>query len=447
MHIFVALTGHEDFTRPDGLRPRKSAEPDRVIRPGGVRRPLFRGQAGLRDLLNEPLGADPQPPAKSGRGLRGLATAVVAVATLAAAGGLAFRWQTMGASPGAVAEARIDTTAPSAPTSAAAVPAPTPGAANPGLAPTATAQDVETSSGVKIVRNGGGSSSGAMIINVRQALSVHLSPAPDLRLAEKSRFGTLPRVGADGAKAQDVYARPVTSSARLANAPRIALLLGGVGLDVESTQAALSRMPPSITFGLAPYGADLEKTAADARDAGHELLLQAPMEGLGAANPGPHTLTASAPEAENRDSLRWLLSRFPGYFGVVNYLGAKFTGDQRAFAPVLAELAQRGLAYLDDGSSPRSLTRELAPTVNLRAGVADLVIDASPTPEAIDQALAKLEQLAQAQDGAIGVATALPVSVDRIARWAAGLEARGIALVPVSSILARPPQRSARATP
>ena len=65
----------------------------------------------------------------------------------------------------------------------------------------------------------------------------------------------------------------------------------------------------------------------------------------------------------------------------------------------------------------------------------------------IDQALAKLEQLARAQDGAIGVATALPISVDRIARWASSLEARGIALVPVSALLSRPPQRSARATP
>ena len=162
----------------------------------------------------------------------------------------------------------------------------------------------------------------------------------------------------------------------------------------------------------------------------------------------PHRRPASPiPDAENRESLHWLLGRFPGYFGVVNYLGAKFTGDRHAFSAILSDLSSRGLAYLDDGSSARSLTRELAPTLNLRAGVADLVIDSAPTPEAIDQALAKLEHLARAQDGAIGVATALPISVDRIARWASSLEARGIALVPVSALLSRPPQRSARATP
>ena len=75
------------------------------------------------------------------------------------------------------------------------------------------------------------------------------------------------------------------------------------------------------------------------------------------------------------------------------------------------------------------------------------MIDATPTPEAIEAALARLEMLARRQDGAVGVATALPVSVEHIAHWAAGLEARGIALVPVSALIARAPPKSAGATP
>ena len=49
------------------------------------------------------------------------------------------------------------------------------------------------------------------------------------------------------------------------------------------------------------------------------------------------------------------MARFTGYIGVTNYLGGKFSADTRAFSPVLAEIATRGLVYLDDGSSPRSL--------------------------------------------------------------------------------------------
>ena len=44
----------------------------------------------------------------------------------------------------------------------------------------------------------------------------------------------------------------------------------------------------------------------------------------------------------------------------------------------------------------------------------------------------------------LGVATALPSSLDRIARWSAGLEARGVELVPVSALSARPPGAAPR---
>ena len=72
----------------------------------------------------------------------------------------------------------------------------------------------------------------SLIIDVPQALGLRLPPAPDRRLDEKSRFGLLPRVGADGARPADVYARPVFASAKLKpGAPRVALLVGGLGLD------------------------------------------------------------------------------------------------------------------------------------------------------------------------------------------------------------------------
>jgi polysaccharide deacetylase 2 family uncharacterized protein YibQ len=166
-----------------------------------------------------------------------------------------------------------------------------------------------------------------------------------------------------------------------------------------------------------------------------------------ADNPGPHTLLAAASPSENLDSLHWLMSRFTGYVGVVNYLGGKFTADAHVLSPVLAEIAARGLVYLDDGSSPRSLARETASTLDLPLGTADVVIDANPAPEAIEAALIRLEALARSRGGAIGVAAALPASVERIARWSAGLEARGVALVPVSAMMARAPGPAAQASP
>ena len=155
----------------------------------------------------------------------------------------------------------------------------------------------------------------------------------------------------------------------------------------------------------------------------------------------------SSSDTQRLDDLHWLLGRFPGYAGVTNFLGAKFTADETALSPVLREVASRGLFFVDDGASPRSVARSAAAKLKLPAAGADVVIDAVQKPEAIEDALNRLEAVARANGAALGVATALPVSIEHISRWARGLEARGLALTPVSAIVARGPTSAAEASP
>ena len=274
---------------------------------------------------------------------------------------------------------------------------------------TQSAAQVEYESGVKVIRANGGMPPDSMIIEVPQAHGLALASAPDPRLVEKSRYGLLPRVGDDGARPADVYARPLeTSSALKAGAPRIVLVVGGLGLSRPITEAAIQNLPGGVTFGFAPYGRDLAESVARARANGHEVILQAPMEPLDypQTDPGPHTLLTNATPAENTDNLHWLMSRFSGYVGIGNFLGAKFTADPASFAPVLQEIGERGLIYLDDGTSPQSLTASLAAQSGVPAVKADLVLDT--TPDGIDAALVKLEAIARDKGLAIGVASALP---------------------------------------
>jgi uncharacterized protein len=308
-----------------------------------------------------------------------------------------------------------------------------------------TAGQIEAQSGVKVVRGGDGAPPGALIIEVPQALSLHLNPAPDDRLIEKSRYGLLPRIGADGSRPADIYARPPLVAENLKTAPRIAILVDGLGLSEDGTENAIRQLPGPVSLGFAPYGAQVARLVAEAREAGHETLLQAPMEPFDYAtnNPGPHTLLGSASESQVLDDLHWLMTRFQGYVGVTNFLGAKFTADETALSTALHDIAARGLFYVDDGSSPRSLAREVASRSNLPEATADVVIDAVQKPQAIDEALARLEAAARTNRSAFGVATALPMSVEHISRWARSLEARGLALTPVSAIVTRGPGAAA----
>lgn len=299
-----------------------------------------------------------------------------------------------------------------------------------------TAAEIEARSGVKITRQGG-EASGAMIIQLDQAVGVHLNAAPDKRLVEKSSFGPLPKIGNDGQRALEVYARPLLTSGKLKpGAPRIALVVGGLGLNPGDTSEAIARLPGAVTLGFAPYGPELDKQVAHARDEGHEVILQLPMEPFDypANDPGPHTLTTTSAAAQNQDNLRWHLGRFTGYVGVSNFLGGKFMGDSAAFTAVLREVQARGLLFVDDATAARSLTQPLAATLGLQALVADVALDADARPEATDAALTRLETLARANGSATGTAQGLPATVEKIARFAKALEGRGIALVPASAL-------------
>jgi polysaccharide deacetylase 2 family uncharacterized protein YibQ len=66
---------------------------------------------------------------------------------------------------------------------------------------------------------------------------------------------------------------------------------------------------------------------------------------------------------------------------------------------------------------------------------ADLSIDAVPTSVEIDRTLAKLETLAKERGTAIGIASALPISIERIGVWIKALDGHGIMLVPLTTAM------------
>ncbi|WP_188519857.1 divergent polysaccharide deacetylase family protein [Alsobacter metallidurans] len=299
-----------------------------------------------------------------------------------------------------------------------------------------SAADIEKATGVRVVR-GNGERAGGIVIQVPQT-PIKLAVAPDKRLIERSRHGALPKLGPDGSRPADVYARPAPMLPAK-TVGRIAIVMSGMGLSQSSTSDSIVRLPGEVTLAFAPYGAELERQVARAREDGHEVMLQAPMEPFDYPDndPGPHTLLASG-AAENLDRLFWVMSRFSGYIGVMNHMGAKFTASEAALTPVLKEFAARGLVVLDDGASARSLIPAVAGGLKLPAAKADTVIDATPKASAIDDQLARLEAIARERGVAVGTASALPVSIDRIAAWAKNLEARGFVLVPLSAAIAKP---------
>jgi len=263
---------------------------------------------------------------------------------------------------------------------------------------------------------------------------------PDL--GEKTQYGIIPRISSTGRTPFAAYARPLPEPQTADGKPKIAIVVTGMGLNEAATLNAIIDLPNDITLAFAPYSRALKRTVAAARADGHEFLLEVPMEPFDYPNsdPGPQTLlTGQAPRA-NLDRLFWLMARAGGYIGLINNQGARFTASASDLTPIMEELGLRGLGYLDDGSSNRSLTRQLANANRVPFARASLALDANPSRAAILNALEKLEATAREQGQAIGIISALPISITTIVSWAQTLDMRQIELVPLSALMKSAPK-------
>lgn len=264
-----------------------------------------------------------------------------------------------------------------------------------------------------------------------------LAPAPDPKLVQQAPDGPLPVVASNGRTAFQAYARPFDKSV---SGPRVAVIVASVGLKQNFTRNAIRNLPPEVTLAFTPYAKGLNDWVTEARENGHEVLLQVPMEPVDypSNDPGPQTLLTSLTPADNQKRMDWVMGRTTGYVGVLTLMGSRFTTDANALQPVIDTLKKRGLMFVDSRAATRTLGPRMAAAAGVPGASVSVVLDQRPTRAAIDQRLAELERAAQASGAAVGIAAeGAPVVLDAISAWAAGLSARGLVLAPVSAVANR----------
>lgn len=271
-----------------------------------------------------------------------------------------------------------------------------------------------------------------------------LLPAPDPALVESSPQGPLPIIGRDGRQPWRVYGRPFD---RADPRPRVAIVITGLGLSGAASEAAIDELPGAVTLAFDPYSKRLTEWINRARAAGHEVLLGLPMEPTDypREDPGPSTLLTSLSPSENLERLDWVLSRVTGYVGVTNMMGSRFTQSQTSLIPVMDELRKRGLMYVDGRASEQSIAGALAQTMGVPRVLADETLDSEPTRDAIDRQLQNLAAAAQRNGAALAIGYAYPVTLERVALWAKGLDEQQLVLAPASALAPLPGEQKGAA--
>jgi len=254
-----------------------------------------------------------------------------------------------------------------------------------------------------------------------------LVPAPIAGLTGPGPGAPLPIIAADGRASWKAYARPFVDDGR----PKIALVIGGLGLNPDQTRQAIDTLPPEVTLSFSPYAENLQALIDRARAAGHEVMVEIPMEPLDYPDndPGPYTLLSSAQPGEIQNKLDWLMSRATGYFAVTNAYGAKFLSQERAMGAFVQTLRQRGVGFIDDGQAASR-------GGGLHRASLGAKIDADLDADAIDNQLLSLEALALQSGSALGSGAGYPLTVAQVQKWAVAVRDRGYALAPASALMA-----------
>lgn len=265
-----------------------------------------------------------------------------------------------------------------------------------------------------------------------------LPRVPDPRLIDETPEGQqLPRIANDGQRPMDVYARPRPDGA--GGVPEVAILITGIGMSRTASIAAIKSLPPEVSLVVSPYAKDPNDWVLRARLAGHEVYMGLPMESreFPLEDAGPLALDSRLQLELNVARLHNMMASMTGYVGLVGRYGSKFGVAEGQLRPILSELKDRGLMFVDSGETGSGAISKIAGEIELPKAVSNLTLDANPLPNVIDGQLARLHALGRAQAVAVATARPLPVTLERIRDWLSKLDQNQLRLVPVSAIADR----------
>ncbi|MGE5506379.1 MAG: divergent polysaccharide deacetylase family protein [Actinomycetota bacterium] len=220
-----------------------------------------------------------------------------------------------------------------------------------------------------------------------------------------------------------------------AGQPMIAVIIDDLGVDRKRSERVTTLRAP-LTLAYMTYAEDVAHQTAQARARGHELMVHVPMQPMDEAyDPGPDVLEVNLKPDELQRRLQWGLSRFDGFIGINNHMGSRFTADRPGMRVVMEELRKRGLAFVDSVTTDKSVAPELASRYGVPFAARQIFLDNEQDVAAVKAQLTKVEAYARKHGYAVAIGHPHDATVEALAQWLPGLDARGFVLVPVSAII------------
>lgn len=224
----------------------------------------------------------------------------------------------------------------------------------------------------------------------------------------------------------------------LSDKPVVIIIIKGMGLSSASTREALE-LPKEVTMGFSPYAPSLDIWIKQVKDAGHEVILNIPMEtnDYHTDNPGPYSLLTQSSDEDNATRLKMLLGLTKGYGAIYTENSEIFTRSSANVKPIL-ELLKKENKYLVYGGGYSNYSMvQVADSINYPILVNDLVLDDDISATAINNKFIEMEKIAKDKGYVVVMAHPYPITIRMLKGWLAKVEEKGMVVKPISLLLGK----------
>jgi hypothetical protein len=189
-------------------------------------------------------------------------------------------------------------------------------------------------------------------------------------------------------------------------------------------------LPTPVTLAVLPFTPNAAALAAQAREAGKDVIPHQPMQARRSGRQEPGTLTTAMDGALLRRALRKSLARVPHAIGVSNHTGSLLTTSPRSMA-----CHAQGLFFLDSRTTHETVGRESARASGVPSIKRDVFLVHLVEPQAIAREFDRALRLARRQGFAVLIGHPHDETLSLLERELPALPSRGFQLVPVRALV------------
>lgn len=282
-----------------------------------------------------------------------------------------------------------------------------------------------------------------------------LAPTPLIQYEEKEpvRTDSEPEQANDSTPAvlPEIAETPLPPPAEERPVPngkkRIAIVIDDVGPDRHGSAGAIA-LPAAVTLAFLPYSETLSTQVAAARAAHHQIIVHMPMEPEDVQHnyPGPQALLVNLSSSEISTRVASALRAVEGEVGLNNHMGSRFTTSLASMQPVMEQLAEHRLFFLDSRTTADSVGETLARRYGVRYVARDVFIDNTIDPASIRHQLEQVVKVADRHGQAVAIGHPHAETIEALRSWIPQMQRRGYSFVPVGDLARRLPAETGKLT-